>query len=161
MAVFVACSNQPFGAGMWMANHSLGPGFQKISLPASRKWDSPVIFIWTRTAVHGQSLQAHTSFDILCQVHLLLATLVVTDRLHLQTTTAGQSSPTRQTSEYACNFTSQTLGMRGMYLPITAVRESHSVCRSHNIIRSYSKVAVLPFPRLSSKDAGREYACCL
>ncbi|KAF1361680.1 hypothetical protein EJ07DRAFT_153906 [Lizonia empirigonia] len=54
------------------------------------------------------------------------ATWAVIDRLHLQATTAGQVNPTRQNSEHACDFTSQTLGHRHWWdqcLPITAVRE--------------------------------------
>jgi len=37
-------ANQPFGAqsaGMRTANHSRGPGWQEISLPASWEWDPP------------------------------------------------------------------------------------------------------------------------
>jgi hypothetical protein len=84
-----------------------------------------VIFVWARTAVQGQSLQAHKSFDILSQLHYLPATLAGIDRLHLrlQTTTAGQMNPTRQTSEHACDFASQICGQtrhrprRGRFLP--------------------------------------------
>lgn len=84
-----------------------------------------MIFVWTRTTVQGQSLQAHKSFDILSQLHYLPATLAGINRLHLrlQTTTAGQMNPTRQTSEHACDFVSQICGQtrhrprRGRSLP--------------------------------------------
>lgn len=59
---------------MRTANQSLGPGGEEISLPASHflerdlRPDSN-----TRTAVHGQSLQAHTIPNSLSQLHRLWA----------------------------------------------------------------------------------------
>lgn len=76
----------------------------------------------------------HCSWAIAAGAHKLRhcqspATWAVIDRLRLQATTAGQVNPTRQNSEHACDFTSQTLGQTrhrhwwGQCLPITAVRE--------------------------------------
>ena len=136
---------------MRTANHSLGPAFEEISLPASTKWDSPVICVCTRTTVHGQSLQAHTSLDILS---LLVG--------FLEATTCG-AVDTYQTNLRACLWLhksdlwpNKTQMQGGPCLPITAIRALHvSVCRNYHRFRPYPKATVLPHPQLQCRQRRR------
>lgn len=99
MAAFVLAS-QPFRAELPGCERritvlGLEAGAEEISLPASKEVGRPVIYVWTRTAVHGQSLQTYTIPSTLSQLHCLLEILVVL----LKAITVGHLKPTGYPSE--------------------------------------------------------------